>query len=134
MASKWQNDSGAHPIADEPVPSGAPAESAIRRSALLWSGIGFVAGSLFWSVINGNSPLHLSLHLGAAPQQTASITTPEKLSSRLSDAIYAESGCTALVLDRFGQETRADHCPDGHAFLEHLAGSGRQDRLPAGNP
>ena len=134
MASKWQNEGGAQPGMGEQAPSNAPVTGGVRRSVLFWSGIGFIAGSLFWSVASGNSPLHLALHLNAPPQHTSSISKMEKLPSRLSDAVRDGPGCIALILDRSGQQTRADDCPGEESLLEHLAGSGRQDRLPAATP
>lgn len=128
MASSWPNDSATHPNTDEPGPSGAAARGGMGRSIIVWCGIGFAAGSLFWTAVTSPQLGH-ALRISAPPQHTASIPEPGKLPDRLSEGVQGGPGCIALVLDRSGRETRADHCPGEELSLQHLAGSGRQDRL-----
>lgn len=133
MASKWQNDGAAHPITDEPTPSCATASHGARRFIAIWSGIGFVAGSLFWSVVSSNPQLRLALQMNAPPEHTSSIPESAKLPDRLPDSAEM-AGCVALILDRSVQQTSSANCPGGDVPLQHLSGSVRQDRLTPGLP
>ena len=135
MASERQNDCGATPSTGQSTHS-CVVPSRGRRFALIWSGLGFIAASLFWSAVGLGPGFTLAVRIpAAAPQHTSSISAPVKLPHRLPVTQFteanaaAEADCITLALDRSVQQIRPDSCPAEDHDLAYAESSGRQDRL-----
>ena len=133
MAKKRQSG---HPATDRSVSAVAAPRRGARRSALVWSGLGFAAGSLFWNVVSPEADFARIFGLTtSAPEYTASIPLLEKLPHRLPAMSLngvgdgAEANCIELILDRVTRETRPANCTADSALLELAESSARQDRL-----
>ncbi len=126
MATVRQTAGGAD--AGAPRPAHAT-PSSVRRSAAIWSGIGFLAGTLFWSAA-GTGPGW------GRPEPAAAPASPEKLVERLPATAASDqaagSTCIALVLDRTERQIRSALCPAGESSLHQAQSHGRQDLLPSG--
>ncbi len=137
MASRRQNDSAAAPSGGYSTdPSAASSKGRARRAAVIWCGLGFITGSLFWNAMGFGPRFSLAVGIPAAsPSYTSSIPTSEKLPHRLPVTQFTdwdpavEANCIALVLDRSVRQIRSDRCLAGGPKLRYAESSGRQDRL-----
>ena len=105
-----------------------------RRNAVGWTGVGFVAGLLFWNLVGfvPGAGLVLRDWPPSSGITTASIEgekRPEKVpgsEAARADVRSAGVNCVTLALDRRDQMTRALPC-DHHHDLHHSAVSDRED-------
>jgi hypothetical protein len=107
-----------------------------RSTALVWGGVGFVTGAVFWHavgfwtfvsdvVLQGNAPPAAL----PPPLQEASLTTGSVTSAVALPTIYMvdPASCTSLVLDRSSNSTTPRPCPEEGLALRLEPAEGRED-------
>lgn len=121
----------AHPALDA---TGRPSHMRGARSrAFIWAAVGFVAGTLFWS-ITGLDPNPRVFARTFAPADTSSTRTDttkpaDRVPTSLSAAGNIRHDCATLVLDRALKQTRLHPCTTDDPPLRFATSAGRQDRL-----
>jgi len=107
-----------------------------RSTALVWGGIGFVAGAAFWHAVGFRSFVSDVVLQGSTqpaavpvPLQEASLTTGSVPSADELPTIYMvdPASCTALALDRNSNRTTPRPCPKDGLALRLEPVDGRED-------
>jgi len=105
------------------------------RSAIVWGGVGFLAGAAFWHAVGFWAFVSNVVLNGAAGTYGEGVRAqaPAALVAQSSDmrlpTVYLidPANCTALALDRPSNRTEQTPCPDGGLALRLEPGSERED-------
>jgi hypothetical protein len=103
-------------------------------AALVWGGLGFVAGAVFWHLVGFWSFLsEVVLDRTTGPQAAEAASAPTGLSAKV--VLVDSATCTALALDRRAKLTLALPCPeDGLALRLEPQKDAREDLVVLAQP
>ncbi len=112
------------------------------RSAMVWAGVGFIAGAVFWHavgfwsflsdvVLKGASSMEAQIALAASPRAATAAREKADLPT-----IYLvdPANCTAVVLDRLSKRTVVRPCPPSGLALRLEPEGGREDMADLAPP
>ncbi len=118
-----------------PEPAATPSRPASQLwAALLWGGLGFVAGAVFWHLVGFWSFLsEVVLDRTTGPQAAEASSPPIGLPAKV--VLVDTARCTALALDRRAKLTLAVPCPeDGLALRLEPDNDAREDLAVLAQP
>jgi hypothetical protein len=112
-------------------PENSPRSTRRLRGALLWGGLGFIAGAVFWHLVGFWSFVaEVVLDRTAAAQ--ASVVAPPPASNAVHGVVLVEAArCTTLVLDRRSNLTMALPCSNDGLALRLVPETAVRDDLAA---
>jgi len=108
------------------------------RTALVWGGLGFLAGAVFWHLVGFWSFLS-EVVLDRTPSAEAAVLAPqpERLGAGEPPVIVIDTNrCTMLTLDRRSNLTTAQPCPTSRLALQVKPDTSQREDLAvlAGRP
>ncbi len=100
------------------------------RAALLWGGLGFIAGAVFWHLV-GFWSFIAEVVLDRAPAAQASVVAPPSTASVPTVVLVEADRCTTLALDRRSNLTLAVPCANDGSQLRLLPDTATRTDLTA---
>jgi hypothetical protein len=100
------------------------------RAALLWGGLGFIAGAVFWHLV-GFWSFIAEVVLDRAPAAQAAVVAPPSAVSGPTVVLVEAERCTTLALDRSSNLTMAVPCANEGAELRLLPDTATRADLAA---
>ena len=118
------------------VPSATVTRAGPRRSggrvltALLWGGLGFIAGAVFWHLV-GFWSFVTEVVLDRTAAQATVVAPPSRLNAIPTVVLVEADRCTTLALDRRRNRTIAAPCTNDGMALRLVPDPGARDDLAA---